>query len=1206
MSDPSVGREHVKLALDDAGLWAEGMRNAMLVMRADRVLPVGSDPVRLRAADVLVLGAVHLRVDAGPGHSGGLSAARPLPASFHLPPEGTEGPSSATSPPHAWRWAMALSPLAVSVCLALVLSSPMPLVFGLTALLSAVPLLSGARRGERERRRHARVSAKEAAERRSAAAPSLPDALAGDCAAFLPETVSFLDRDAGESESEWVLDALAPSEGKPHIQRRSEGAEVLIRCGTVLVLPRSPGGTPDPGQRDVDSSSIPAPALPIALRLWPRRPGAQPLPAGSRHCPDPGISYEVRFGSRDPAATVRLLLLSRAARPGLGPVLSVHESSVPVEAAGLPGVVFSPGPDAVHVCERSTCRWACLSRIRVERAGPANSLNGRLWCADGISVNGFRKTAAGLASMRTGEAEASVVPERPPGPASPVLALDSLGSPWRPESHGESGLQALGPHVFAVGTTGSGKTELIRTLIVSALLERPRVPWRLFLIDFKGGSGLSAFAGLPGVEDVVSDLDGGSVHRVLVSLAAEVRRREAWLAEHGWPDLESAWAARSPTAEAAPPQLLIVVDELQAFTESVEGAPEALARIAALGRSLGIRLLLASQRASGALSPALRANVASVLVLRPAAPLEAGEFLDGPLRSDSLAWSAGSFAVVSHGSVSGPYHARTWHQLAAPEPSCRPWGGDETERPAAARPGPDHRTEVQAGAALASLREALRRKHREVREHSASLWPRCVAPELPRSNDDALPPPPDADPVGLVDDPLNQRVLRLEGPDAHALLAGQPGHGMEDALLALARGRTAPGREGDAGMLCLLFGERSPLAELTERAHGWCSTKNPGDVLEFLAWVPEPEHGMTLVIESLDLVVDLVRRWGRDDLEQRLAAWTARAASCGALLLASCLREPGRLSSALASRAWFPAAVASETLRSWPRPCQRVQPLPGRALLTGPWRCTHAHRQAETSAAGRSGPEDSALLDASHEAQFMTSSPASPAPVSAVLPRGDGARSSPQPRFAPLRSWTKRPADQNLTAASPGGPLHLGFTAEGAPVSLELGTEAVLAVLAEDKAVRAAAVEGIAARHPTLRAAAWSPEDGLEALDGLLRDGEGPWVIGLPSRVPPALGARLWRRSQEPLGLVLGPCRPSDGDLLGARLPLSAAADPDASWLVQHGRATRFALLDVMEEDGPQGQASSLNARSRTASEEAGRQGPGKGAVHAAEPEEAP
>ena len=170
-----------------------------------------------------------------------------------------------------------------------------------------------------------------------------------------------------------------------------------------------------------------------------------------------------------------------------------------------------------------------------------------------------------------------------------------------------------GPHVLICGTTGSGKSEALRRIIVD--LARRYSPERVAfaLIDFKGGAGLSVFAELPHVQLSTSDLDQAEAQRTLTQLEHEIRRRERIFQLHGCSDLfEYNELADAPVV----PRLIVVIDEFKVFVESLSEASSRVDRIAAVGRSLGIHLVLSTQRASGSVSAQTRANINTVIALR--------------------------------------------------------------------------------------------------------------------------------------------------------------------------------------------------------------------------------------------------------------------------------------------------------------------------------------------------------------------------------------------------------------------------------------------------------------------------------------------------------------------------------------------------------------------------------------------------------------
>ena len=169
-----------------------------------------------------------------------------------------------------------------------------------------------------------------------------------------------------------------------------------------------------------------------------------------------------------------------------------------------------------------------------------------------------------------------------------------------------------GPHGLVAGTTGSGKSELLRTLVVSLAAQVGPDHVTMILVDFKGGSTFDACARLPHTVGVVTDLDDGLAERVLVSLDAEVRRRERLLRDAGADDL----AAYRRAAECPLPRLVVVIDEFASLAKELPDFLGALVAIAQRGRSLGIHLLLATQRPAGVVTDDIRANTNLRIALR--------------------------------------------------------------------------------------------------------------------------------------------------------------------------------------------------------------------------------------------------------------------------------------------------------------------------------------------------------------------------------------------------------------------------------------------------------------------------------------------------------------------------------------------------------------------------------------------------------------
>ena len=163
----------------------------------------------------------------------------------------------------------------------------------------------------------------------------------------------------------------------------------------------------------------------------------------------------------------------------------------------------------------------------------------------------------------------------------------------------ESAQGGMGPHGLLIGATGSGKSELLRTLVCALAMTHSSEILNLVLVDFKGGATFLGMERLPHTSAVITNLQDELplVDRMQDSINGEMTRRQELLRASGYASLFDYEKARAGGASLAPfPVLLVVVDE---FSELLSSKPEFMdlfVSIGRLGRSLGVHLLLASQR----------------------------------------------------------------------------------------------------------------------------------------------------------------------------------------------------------------------------------------------------------------------------------------------------------------------------------------------------------------------------------------------------------------------------------------------------------------------------------------------------------------------------------------------------------------------------------------------------------------------------------
>ncbi|MGC0421742.1 FtsK/SpoIIIE domain-containing protein [Embleya sp. AB8] len=187
-----------------------------------------------------------------------------------------------------------------------------------------------------------------------------------------------------------------------------------------------------------------------------------------------------------------------------------------------------------------------------------------------------------------------------------------------------------GPHGLIGGTTGSGKSELLQTMIASLAAANRPDELTFVLVDYKGGSAFRECAELPHTLGMITDLDGHLVKRALASLDAELRRRETVLNEVEAKDQAEYRIRRARDPRLPPlPRLILVIDEFATLVRELPDFVPGLISLAQRGRSLGLHLLLATQRPGGSVSNEIKANTNLRIALRVTDRSESQDIIDG-------------------------------------------------------------------------------------------------------------------------------------------------------------------------------------------------------------------------------------------------------------------------------------------------------------------------------------------------------------------------------------------------------------------------------------------------------------------------------------------------------------------------------------------------------------------------------------------------
>ena len=224
-------------------------------------------------------------------------------------------------------------------------------------------------------------------------------------------------------------------------------------------------------------------------------------------------------------------------------------------------------------------------------------------------------------SILTGPYAAGPVARPKPGNLRAVIGQSAAGT-------FSIDLRADGPHALVGGTTGAGKSELLQAWILGMAVAHSPQRLTFLLVDYKGGSAFRDCVNLPHTVGLVTDLSPHLVRRALASLSAELRHREHILAQHKAKDLIE---LERRGEVAAPPSLVIVVDEFAALVQEVPEFVDGVVNVAQRGRSLGLHLILATQRPAGVIKDNLRANTNLRMALRMADEADSDDVLGTPV-----------------------------------------------------------------------------------------------------------------------------------------------------------------------------------------------------------------------------------------------------------------------------------------------------------------------------------------------------------------------------------------------------------------------------------------------------------------------------------------------------------------------------------------------------------------------------------------------
>jgi S-DNA-T family DNA segregation ATPase FtsK/SpoIIIE len=383
-----------------------------------------------------------------------------------------------------------------------------------------------------------------------------------------------------------------------------------------------------------------------------------------------------------------------------------------------------------------------------------------------------------------------------------------------------------GPHALVAGTSGAGKSELLQTLVLALAADHPPERLTFLFIDYKGGASSAPLGALPHTVGQVTNLDGRLSRRALASLRAELQRRMALL-EGRARDLAE---LRRVAPDDAPPSLVIVADEFATLVTEIPDFVAGVVDIAQRGRSLGIHLVLATQRPSGAVNDQILANTNLRIALRVLDAADSTSIIGGreaadipvPLRGRGFVRTGPGAPVSFQCAWSGAPR----REVAATPVSVRPFaltaGGPAASAPAPVGPPGGTHLEAVVRACRAAADERGRRPPSRpwVEPLPVHLALDAV---LPRVADDLRADPGRCVVVGLADDPASQSqdpvVVDLEASGG-LVVFGAGGAGKTTLLRTVAAGVARQGGADAVVLYGLDFAGRAlgPIGDLPQTA----------------------------------------------------------------------------------------------------------------------------------------------------------------------------------------------------------------------------------------------------------------------------------------------------------------------------------------------------------------------------------------------------
>lgn len=957
-------------------------------------------------------------------------------------------------------------------------------------------------------------------------------------------------------------------------------------------------------------------------------------------------------GWRAPALPTLHVVDPQRHRSVIGPALEIYSARtaalIPVTRERVRLVVSVPGERTDTTAGGAVLGWDRAAVIACDVPGAVPGLDasaGRdrlTLCADGVTALIFARAMQQWSRVQTTVPSLRDVSGLPRTVGSHVILPepDQIPDVWAatarlPFLSAAIGLSRRGaeelslgdehPHVLIAGTTGCGKSEVLRTFVASLACRFSPERLEFLFVDFKGGAALAPLSGLPHRCTLLTDLAPEDVRRALEFLRAELRRRERILSEHGLSDFQRLLHRARADEPLVFRELVVVVDEVKMLVDAFPAAGSELARIATVGRSLGIHLVLATQRPQGAVPTDVRANVTQAVCLRVRTDQDSADVMGSPMAAAIAAETPGR-AFIDSGHDS-PVEVQTaiLTSCAAPPATgvlIRLMGRNEVFSSAPATGASD--AAVHGVQRVVAEIATAHRVHEPTAKCApdpdgacspADLSVRPVPASLPECSV-AVPTVPGHVDLGPAENSTEHWTGRASWrllTDGTLFLIGRPDH-TSTALLSVLEQLVRPwsvdpGRDTPAVYVISTTSTIKGAAHTRSRQHLLHGTADAANIAslkglldrlwagseQFLSasdGTADPAPPAVLLVEDWDRCCALIRSSPWAHLEDDLMAIAASGSQAGiaAVFTGDRSLSVGRASSAARTRVYFPSDQTAEALLQWPT-LPAVKALPLRGVLQG----AAADRCAPAAASRRQGVHTVVQLPSGPGDTSVGSGRAPECATKTTRPEPD---TSVWPRYRPLPDrWSgpERPVQGLL----------LGLGTDHVPAVHDWPSGSTLLVVGPARSGRSSYLES-AADHlhvmPPMRCRPTTageldalfaeaergttvliddadslPAPVIQRLGALWQPGAGTSGVGagrelrlivtvrlsdgLPSLFPPLMS---WRHTADTL--LLRPRKAFDGDLFGASLSgMPMGGPPGRGYWIHRGMAE---LVQTPQRDG--------------------------------------